>query len=207
MASPYRDRTAEFRSLSQTLKKIGGTTTAVDQPNNSFVSPKPPNPASSRSEFNKKASCIGLGIHEASQKIARLAKLAKRSSMFDDPIVEIQELTALIKDDITALNMALSDLQTLQNLEIVEGNYSQDRVVHSTTVCDDLKSKLMGATKELQDVLTTRTENIKAHESRKQIFSANALRDSPFRQHAQPVTEPPPWSSPVKASESSQPSA
>lgn len=78
--------------------------------------------------------------------------------MFDDPIVEIQELTALIKDDITALNMALSDLQTLQNLEIAEGNYSQDRVVHSTTVCDDLKSKLMGATKELQDVLTTRTE-------------------------------------------------
>ncbi|KDO69051.1 hypothetical protein CISIN_1g019591mg [Citrus sinensis] len=173
MASPYRDRTAEFRSLSQTLKKIGGATTAVDQPNNSFVSPKPPNPASSRSEFNKKASRIGLGIHEASQKIARLAKY----------------------------------LQTLQNLEIVEGNYSQDRVVHSTTVCDDLKSKLMGATKELQDVLTTRTENIKAHESRKQIFSANALRDSPFRQHAQPVTEPPPWSSPVNASESSQPSA
>ncbi|KAL9421644.1 hypothetical protein AB3S75_034009 [Citrus x aurantiifolia] len=207
MASPCRDRTAEFRSLSQTLKKIGGTTTAVDQPNNSFVSSKPPNPASSRSEFNKKASRIGLGIHEASQKIARLAKLAKRSSMFDDPIVEIQELTALIKDDITALNMALSDLQTLQNLEIAEGNYSQDRVVHSATVCDDLKSKLMGATKELQDVLTTRTENIKAHENRKQIFSANALRDSPFRQHAQPVTEPPPWSSPVNASESSQPSA
>lgn len=78
--------------------------------------------------------------------------------MFDDPIVEIQELTALIKDDVTALNTALSDLQTLQNLEIAEGNYSQDRVVHSTTVCDDLKSKLMGATKELQDVLTTRTE-------------------------------------------------
>lgn len=207
MESPYRDRTAEFRSLSQTLKKIGGTTTAVDQPNNSSASPKPPNPASSRSEFNKKASRIGLGTHETSQKITRLAKLAKRSSMFDDPIVEIQELTALIKDDITALNMALSDLQTLQNLEIAEGNYSQDRVVHSTTVCDDLKGKLMGATKELQDVLTTRTENIKAHENRKQIFSANALRDSPFRQHAQPVTEPPPWSSPVNVSESSQPSA
>lgn len=82
MASPYRDRTAEFRSLSQTLKKIGGATTAVDQPNNSFVSPKPPNPASSRSEFNKKASRIGLGIHEASQKIARLAKCKPFLSLF-----------------------------------------------------------------------------------------------------------------------------
>lgn len=78
--------------------------------------------------------------------------------MFDDPIVEIQELTVLIKNDITAMNVALSDLQTLQNMEIVDGNYSEDRVVHSTAVLDDLKSKLMGATKKLQDVLTTRTE-------------------------------------------------
>ena len=31
--------------------------------------------------------------------------------MFDDPIVEIQELTSLIKNDIT--NVALSDLQTI----------------------------------------------------------------------------------------------
>lgn len=78
--------------------------------------------------------------------------------MFDDPIVEIQELTGLIKNDITTLNMAVSDLQTLQNIEIADGKFSQDRVVHSTTVCDDLKSKLMGATKELKQVLTARTE-------------------------------------------------
>lgn len=78
--------------------------------------------------------------------------------MFDDPIVEIQELTALIKNDITALNVALSDLQTIQNIEIADGKYSEDRVGHSTAVFDDLKSKLMGATKQLQNVLTTRTE-------------------------------------------------
>ena len=78
--------------------------------------------------------------------------------MFDDPIVEIQELTSLIKNDITALNVALSDLQTIQNIEIADGNYSEDRVGHSTAVFDDLKSKLMGATKKLQNVLTTRTE-------------------------------------------------
>lgn len=84
--------------------------------------------------------------------------VAKRSSMFDDPIVEIQELTALIKNDITALNMAISDLQTIQNIEIADGKFSEDRVVHSTTVCDDLKSKLMAATKELQQVLTARTQ-------------------------------------------------
>ncbi|RVW81288.1 Syntaxin-31 [Vitis vinifera] len=203
--SSYRDRTSEFRSLSERMKKIGGMAVANHAEDDPATSRSLAS-ASSRSEFNKKASRIGLGIHEACLKISRLAKLAKKSSMFNDPIMEIQELTALIKDDITALNIAVSDLQTLQNLEIADGNYSDDRVVHSNTVCDDLKNKLMGATKQLQDVLTTRTENIKAHENRKQIFSTNVSRENPFQQHAKTVTEPPPWSSLSKTSGNLQPS-
>ncbi|XP_057981695.1 syntaxin-31 [Malania oleifera] len=204
--SSYRDRTAEFRSLSERLKKINGVP-AIDQAENDQAVSTPPSAVASqsRSEFNKKAARIGLGIHETTQKIARIAKLAKKSSMFDDPIVEIQELTALVKDDITALNVALSDLQTLQNMELADGNYSEDRLVHSTTVCDDLKNKLMGATKQLQDVLTTRTENIKAHESRKQIFSTNTSRGNPFWHNSKTVTEPPPWSSSSTAAGSPQP--
>ncbi|KAL7253357.1 hypothetical protein ACSBR1_007813 [Camellia fascicularis] len=190
--SPYRDRTLEFRSLSETLQKIGGLASS----NGSQTTPSTSKlPATSyRSEFNKRASRIGLGVHETSLKISRLAKLAKRSSLFDDPIKEIQELTALIKDDITALNVAVSDLQTLQNLELADADYSEDRVVHSTTVCDDLKNKLMGATKQFQDVLTTRTENIKAHENRKLIFSTNVARENPLSNPPKTVTEPPPWS-------------
>ncbi|GFY82127.1 syntaxin of plants 31 [Actinidia rufa] len=130
----------------------------------------------------------------------------KGHQFFDDPIKEIQELTTLIKDDITALNVAVSDLQTLQNLEIADGNYSEDRVVHSTTVCDDLKNKLMGTTKQFQQVLTTRTENIKAHENRKQIFSTNLARENPLRHPAKTATEPPPWSASSGSSGSSQPS-
>ncbi|KAF3433496.1 hypothetical protein FNV43_RR24598 [Rhamnella rubrinervis] len=206
MASTYRDRTSEFRSLSDTLKKIGGIT-PVDRAENVPVPSNTSPPPSSRSEFNKNASRIGLGIHETSLKIARLAQLAKRSSMFDDPIVEIQELTALVKNDITALNVALTDLQTIQNMEIADGNYSEDKVGHSTAVCDDLKGRLMGATKQLHDVLTTRTENIKAHENRKQIFSANAARENPFKQPAKTLSEPPPWSSSSNAPGSAQPPA
>lgn len=127
--------------------------------------------------------------------------------MFDDPIMEIQELTVLIKNDITTLNVALTDLQTIQNMEIADGIYSEDKVVHSTAVCDDLKSRLMGATKELQDVLTARTENIKAHENRKQIFSTNASRENPFRNQAKTLNEPLPWSSSSNAPGNSQPSA
>ncbi|XP_028792669.1 syntaxin-31 [Neltuma alba] len=204
MAPGFRDRTSEFRSLSQTLKKVEGLSLpnqAEDAPSTS----KQYTPVSySRSEFNRKASRIGLGIHETSQKISRLAQLAKKSSMFNDPTVEIQELTAVIKNDITALNSALSDLQTIQNMETADGNYSDDRIVHSTAVCDDLKGKLMGATKQFQDVLTTRTENIKAHENRKQIFSKKASRDNPFQHRPKGVTEPPPWSISLNAPESSQ---
>ncbi|KAL6131581.1 hypothetical protein ACLB2K_069955 [Fragaria x ananassa] len=206
MASAYRDRTSEFRSLSDTLQKIGGIT-PVHQSQNARSSPsRSPVPLSSGSEFNKKASRIGSGIQETTQKISRLAQLAKRSSMFNDPTMEIQELTALVKNDITTLDVALTDLHTIQNMEIADGNYSQDNVVHSTAVCNDLKSRLMGATKKFQDVLTTRTENIKAHENRKQIFSTNTARENPFKSPAKTVTEPPPWSTSSSASGSVQPS-
>ncbi|XP_020525169.1 syntaxin-31 isoform X2 [Amborella trichopoda] len=179
-ASSYRDRTFEFHSLSERLKKssdLSGNRSGIEPEASSST-------ISSQSDFNKRASRIGLGIHEASQKIGRLAKLAKRSSIFDDPVEEIQELTAFIKNDIQALNIAVSDLQALQNSEIADGNFSNDRVGHSTTIVDDLKNRLMGTTKEFKDVLTTRTENIKAHENRKQIFSANALRENPFTQQS-----------------------
>ena len=65
----------------------------------------------------------------------------------------------LIRNDITGLNMALSDLQTLQNMEIADGSYSHDKFCHYRAVCDDLKTRLMGATKQFdQDVLTVRSE-------------------------------------------------
>ncbi|KAJ4830976.1 Syntaxin-31 [Turnera subulata] len=207
MASTYRDRTAEFRSLTQTLKKIGGNTAAADGSQDNDPSPSKPL-LSSGSEFNKKAARIRDGVNETSQKITRLAQLAKRSSMFNDPTVQIQELTVLITNEITALNTALTDLQTLHNMEMAGGNYSEDRVVHSTAVCDDLKSRLMGATKRLQEVLKARTENIKAHENRKQIFSTNASSrecGNPFLRQAKPTTEPAPWSNSSNAAGSSQP--
>ncbi|KAE8722806.1 Syntaxin-31 [Hibiscus syriacus] len=185
MASPYRDRTAEFRSLSQTLQKLGGGIPAVDKNHlqNEDVSQSPPLPFPFfRSEFNRKASLIGSGIHETSQKIVRLAKCRYYH-----------------------LECCSFGFANTSNMEIADGNYSEDRVVHLTTVCDDLKNKLMGATKHFQDVLTARTENIKAHENRKQIFS-KSTRENPFQHPTKSVTEPPPWSSSSNAIESSLPS-
>lgn len=84
--------------------------------------------------------------------------VAKRTSVFDDPTMEIQELTSVIKQDITALNSAVVDLQLVSNSRNESGNVSTDTTSHSTTVVDDLKTRLMSTTKEFKDVLTMRTE-------------------------------------------------
>ena len=84
--------------------------------------------------------------------------MAKRTSVFDDPTMEIQELTAVIKQDITALNSAVVDLQLVSNARNDGGNISSDTTSHSTTVVDDLKTRLMSTTKEFKEVLTMRTE-------------------------------------------------
>jgi len=86
--------------------------------------------------------------------------VAKRTSVFDDPTLEIQELTAVIKQDITVLNSAVVDLQLLCSSQNESGNISSDTTTHSTTVVDNLKNRLMTATKEFKEVLTMRTEVI-----------------------------------------------
>ncbi|KZV51642.1 syntaxin-31-like [Dorcoceras hygrometricum] len=201
-ASSYRDRTSEFVSISKTWRKIEGNASNLPRSLNHYFGDAMPD----RSEFNRNASKIGLRIHQTSQKIDRLSNLTRRSSIFDDRSRENEELTALIKNDITALNIALSDLQTLQNMEITAGNYSGDKIFHLTAICDDLKSRLMHATKQFQDVLTTRTKNIKAHENRKQMFSTVASRET-LNHPPSSLTEPPPWLSSTGTSETNPPSS
>lgn len=195
----FRDRTYEFQSVAERLRK---TVSSQNGPSSSSKADEQRSAVTLQSEFNRRASKIGLGIHHTSQKLAKLAKLAKRTSVFDDPTMEIQELTAVIKQDITALNSAVVDLQLVSNSR--NDGISSDTTSHSTTVVDDLKNRLMSATKEFKEVLTMRTENLKVHESRRQLFSSTASKDSanPFvRQRplatrsaaASTSSSPPPW--------------
>ncbi|XP_039142608.1 syntaxin-32 [Dioscorea cayenensis subsp. rotundata] len=203
--SLYRDRTQEFHAVAERLKKSFSSAPDASPATNGagvggsgsrFEGTKAV--ASMQSEFNKRASKIGLGIHQTSQKLAKLAKLAKRTSVFDDPTVEIQELTAVIKQDITALNSAVVDLQLLCNSQNESGNISTDTSSHSTTVVDNLKNRLMSATKEFKEVLTMRTENLKVHENRRQLFSASASKESsnPFIRQRPLVSRTPESSAP-----------
>ncbi|XVE54322.1 hypothetical protein DITRI_Ditri03aG0071200 [Diplodiscus trichospermus] len=217
--SSYRDRTQELLSVAERLKKsVSSANNATSSNSSSSVSAKLEDRRSAvadQSDFNKKASKIGLGIHQTSQKLAKLAKLAKRTSVFDDPTTEIQELTSVIKQDITVLNSAVVDLQLLCNSQNESGNISSDTTNHSTTVVDNLKNRLMSTTKEFKEVLTMRTENMKVHENRRQLFSSTASKDSPnpfIRQRplatrlaASSSTSPTPWANGSKSSSQSVP--
>lgn len=200
--SSYRDRTQEFVNVAEKLKKSFSSNANANASAASSSNVGPRSAVSIQSEFNKRASKIGFGIHQTSQKLAKLAKLAKRTSVFDDPTMEIQELTAVIKQDITALNSAVVDLQFLCNSQNESGNISSDTTTHSTTVVDNLKNRLMSATKEFKEVLTMRTENLKVHENRRQLFTSTTSKEStnPFvRQRplaaksATASNSPPPW--------------
>ncbi|XP_076915885.1 syntaxin-32-like [Bidens hawaiensis] len=206
--SSYRDRTHEFTSITDRLRKSSAVNAVagVSGGGGSSSSGGGGGVRSSvafQSEFNKRASKIGYGIHHTSQKLAKLAKLAKRTSVFDDPTTEIQELTAVIKQDITALNSAVVDLQLICNSQNESENVSSDTTTHSTTVVDNLKNRLMSATKEFKDVLTMRTENLKVHENRRQLFSATSSKETanPFvrqrplanRSTVSSANSPPPW--------------
>lgn len=205
--SSFRDRTHEFSSIVDRLKKSSPSSSAVVQVNTGgggvIKAEGSRSSVAFQSEFNKRASKIGYGIHHTSQKLAKLAKLAKRTSVFDDPTMEIQELTALIKQDITALNSAVVDLQLVCNSQNQGENVSSDTTTHSTTVVDNLKNRLMSTTKEFKEVLTMRTENLKVHENRRQLFSATTSKETanPFvrqrplsnKSTASSSNSPPPW--------------
>ncbi|KAK4760112.1 hypothetical protein SAY87_023243 [Trapa incisa] len=206
----FRDRTQEFQGIAERLKKPFSSGSGPNGPISSSKSDEQRSAVAMQSEFNRRASKIGFGIHQTSQKLAKLAKLAKRTSVFDDPTMEIQELTAVIKHDITALNSAVVDLQLLSNSRN-EGGISSDTTSHSTTVVDDLKNRLMSTTKEFKEVLTMRTENLKVHENRRQIFSSTASKESvnPFvRQRPlaarssanSSAASPPPWANGASSS-------
>lgn len=124
---------------------------------------------SQQSEFAKRASKIGMGIHSTSQKLQRLAQLAKQTSMFDDPAEQVNDLATIVKQDIQALNQSITDLQTFSG-----GGSNKQSAEHSHTVIDNLRTRLKDATKEFRDVLTLRTDNLKVHQERKTLFTSAA---------------------------------
>ncbi|KAI7980761.1 Syntaxin-32 [Camellia lanceoleosa] len=82
--SSYRDRTQEFLNVAEKLRK-SFSSSAPHAPTSSTSSTTigskdeaPRSALSIQSEFSKRASKIGFGIHQTSQKLAKLAKRSRQ---------------------------------------------------------------------------------------------------------------------------------
>jgi len=72
--SVFRDRTQEFQSIAEQRKKSFSSGSVPNGSSSSSKSEEQRSVVAIQSEFNRRASKIGYGIHQTSQKLAKLAK-------------------------------------------------------------------------------------------------------------------------------------
>lgn len=161
---PFRDRTAEFRTIAKSSQmRYEGTTKNLTGKEKMIKS---------SIHFNQLARRIGRDLSVTCAKMEKLAELARRKSLFDDRASEIEELCQMIKHDITGLNKQISNLQQVgqekANQSVSNEKQGQD---HSKLVVVGLQSKLATVSKAFQSALELRTENLKLKRNRREKFS------------------------------------
>ncbi|MFH4976973.1 hypothetical protein AB6A40_003682 [Gnathostoma spinigerum] len=165
-AMPSRDRTSEFRTTAKSYQmRISA---------NGYTRPVQKNQLVQQSvQFNQLAKRIGRDLSQTCAKMEKLTELAKRKSLFDDRMGEVEELSVMIKKDITGLNKQIAALQEFSKNNGVGGRRDQGRCGHSQLVVVGLQSKLASVSRDFQGVLEMRTENLKHQKSRRDKFSSS----------------------------------
>ncbi|KAL1506570.1 hypothetical protein ABEB36_005905 [Hypothenemus hampei] len=163
-----RDRTNEFINTIQTLQGRNiARAVAVRDPKKSKV-------LQSHSEFMLIAKNVGKNIASTYAKLEKLTLLAKRKSLFDDRSAEIEELTYIIKGDLSSLNQQIAQLQTVSKRQknLTNGRHLQS---HSSNIVLTLQSKLATMSNDFKQVLEVRTENLRQQKNRRDKFSQGGL--------------------------------
>lgn len=224
VSTSIQDRTSEFHSvLTQVQKqrhsnKIGAQRQSLlsnaQKADNAPASAEKPR----RSEFARRAAEIGRGISGTMAKLEKLAQrasspllsplkqeppanpqlaVAKRKTLFDDRPLEINELTYIIKQDLSSLNTQISSLQTLTRVQNPSSTTQQTE--HAKNVVFLLQGKLTDVSANFKDVLELRTQNIRASRSRTENFvssvSSHAMPSE--NQSASPLYSTPARGSPA----------
>ncbi|CAF9903723.1 MAG: cis-Golgi t-SNARE syntaxin [Alectoria fallacina] len=204
-----QDRTAEFRAVlaqaqkRQSSTKIGAQKQSLLTESQKRATNGPPNGdikvarRGARSEFAGRAAEIGRGITGTMEKLGRLAELAKRKTLFDDRPVEINELTYVIKQDLSSLNLQISSLQSLSKSQQTQTSRSsaEQEGEHNKNVVVLLQGKLADVGVNFKEVLEVRTKNLQASRSRTENFvsSVSARSQPPLdtQQSASPLYNTP----------------
>ncbi|OQR75014.1 syntaxin-5-like [Tropilaelaps mercedesae] len=127
--------------------------------------------------FMRASSQIGRDITATFVKLEKLALLAKKKSIFDDRPHEIQELTYIIKQDLSSLNKQIAQLKELGSGR--SATAGRHLATHSNSVVVSLQSKLASMSNDFKQVLEVRTENLKQQKSRRDQFSSLSSMTAP----------------------------
>jgi len=163
-----QDRTNEFRSiLAQASKRANARVTSQRQ---SLLSDQQKQPPKQRSEFSRKAGEISRQVAATSAKLGRLAELAGRKTLFDDRSVEINELTFVIKQDLSALDRTIRELAASSSAAHPKASAADQEGEHTRNVVLLLRQNLGSITTRFKDTLELRTRSIQATRSRTENF-------------------------------------
>lgn len=195
-----QDRTAEFKSIliqtqrRQAQAKVGSQRRSLltDAQKADADGTRQPR----RSDFARKAADIGRGISGTMGKLEKLAQLARRKTLFDNP-VEINELTFVIKQDLSSLNQQIAGLQNVVRSS-QQGGKSQESE-HNKNVVLLLQGKLTDVSVSFRETLEMRTKTIQASRSRQENFlsSVSTQAQLPLQQSASPLYGTPKSGTPV----------
>jgi syntaxin 5 len=171
MAVAINDRTSEFRHIvtaaqRKQVGKPGSQRLLSDAQKSASGGGGPPR----RSEFARNAADIGRGISATMGKLHKLAQLAKKRSLFDDNPVEVNELTFIIKQDLSRMNEDIRNLQTLSKRLHPKPDQEGE---NNKNILLLLQGKLGDVSANFKDVLEIRTKNIQASRSRTEAFVSN----------------------------------
>lgn len=84
--------------------------------------------------------------------------MAKKKSIFDDRQLEIEELTNIIKTDLSSLNKQIAQLQELGRKQRESSSQGHHIASHSSSVVVALQSKLANMSNHFKSVLEVRSE-------------------------------------------------
>lgn len=162
---PSRDRLPEFNSIVQSLqsKNIQRVVHIRD--------PSKVKQLQSHTEFMGLAGTIGISIASTYAKLEKLTNFAKEKSLFEDRTREIDELTYIIKNDLTALNHQIARLQDVSKAQRKETK-AKNLLQHSSNVVVALQSRLADMSTNFKKALETRTENLKKAKQRREEFTS-----------------------------------
>ncbi|MCL4146233.1 UNVERIFIED_CONTAM: hypothetical protein GTU68_051512, partial [Idotea baltica] len=166
-----RDRTQEFARIirSQQGNLVNGAFP--------YKEGRKPKDYRQYAEFMQRAKLIGRNISSTYAKLEKLTHLAKKRSLFDDSQdQEIQELTGIIRHDLTSLTKQLEELQNRSRLSNSQLNGSSGQLQkHSANLVGSLQTKVASITQKFRDVLEVRTESLKKQAERREQYAGGGI--------------------------------